>query len=132
MMQLKVKESDRQRYTMLAWEYMHSRYDSSLLRPDSMLKSEVEGIANLMATCEANGKDLTFDQIDVVRYIQDAVGFKGGGCLYKIYLLMYDRDDWVLYKNLIKGPDRCKALKQQEQKFNDFLEKEKKRNGKNK
>lgn len=117
---------------MRAWEYMHSRYDSDLLSPDSMLKSEVEGLANLMATCEANGKGLTFDQIDVVRYIQDALGFKGAGYLYKIYLLMYDRKAWVNYKNSIKGPDRRKALKEQEQKFNDFLEKEKKRNGKNK
>lgn len=131
-MSLRVKESDRQGYTMRAWEYMHSRYDSDLLSPDSMLKSEVEGLANLMATCEANGKGLTFDQIDVVRYIQDALGFKGAGYLYKIYLLMYDRKAWVNYKNSIKGPDRRKALKEQEQKFNDFLEKEKKRNGKNK
>lgn len=131
-MQLRTKASDRQRYTMPAWEYMHSRYDSDLLCPDSMLKSEVEGLAHLMATCEANGKELTFDQIDVVRYIQDALGFKGAGCLYKIYLLMYDRDAWLNYKNSVIGPDRRKTLKEQEQRFNDFLEKEKKRNDKNK
>ena len=131
-MQLRVKESDRQRYIMQAWEYMHSRYDSDLLSPDSILNSEVKGLALLMATCEVNEKDLTFDQIDVVRYIQDALGFKGTGCLYKIYMLMYDRKAWVNYKNSIKGPDRRKALKEQEQRFNDFLEKEKKRNGKNK
>lgn len=131
-MNLRVKESDRQGYIMRAWEYMHSRYDSDLLSPDSQLKSEVNRLADLMATCDAMGKGITFDQIDVVRYIQDVLGFKGPGFLYKIYMIMYDRDAWANYKNSIKGPDRRKALKEQEQKFNDFLEKEKKRNGKNK
>lgn len=131
-MTLRVKESDRQGYTMQAWEYMRSRYPQNLLHEDYMLKSEVRALADLMASCEAQGKILTFDQIDMIRYAQDFIEFKGPATLYRIYLLMYDIEGWRYYKNRVKGPDRRKMIAEQEKKFNDFLEKEKKRNGKNK
>ena len=119
-------------YSPKAWEYMHSRYQSELLSPDAMLLSEIKGIAALYASAEAAGYSLSFDMIDNVRYAQDFLEFRGQGTLYKIFLLMYDREAWAQYKNSVKGPDRRKALKEEEQKFNMFLEKEKKRNGKNK
>ncbi len=127
-MVLRVREADRQK----AWEYMHSRYKSDLLHHDGMLLSEIKGIAALYASTEAAGYNLSFDIIDHVRYAQDFLEFKGRGNLYKIFLLMYDREAWVYYKNSVKGSDRRKALKEEEFKFNKFLEKERKRNGKNK
>ena len=131
-MVLKVKKSERDLYTPKAWEYMRSRYGENLLTVDTMLLSEIKGIADLIATCEIYDKPLSFDQIDLIRYAQDFIEFKGIATLYRIYLLMYDREGWTEYKNGVKGSDRRTALKMQEQKFNDFLEKEKKRNGKNK
>ncbi len=131
-MVLRVREADRQRCIMKAWEYMHSRYKSDLLHHDGMLLSEIKGIAALYASTEAAGYNLSFDIIDHVRYAQDYLEFRGQGTLYKIFLLMYDKEAWVYYKNSVKGSDRRKALKEEEFKFNKFLEKERKRNGKNK
>lgn len=129
---LKVKKTDRDRYIPRAWEYMHSRYADGVLVRDYLLLSEVRALADLMASCEAQGKILTFDQIDMIRYAQDFIEFKGPATLYRIYLLMYDIEGWREYKNRVKGPDRRKRIAEHEKKFNDFLEKERKKNGKNK
>ena len=126
-MVLRVREADRQRCIMKAWDYMHSRYKSDLLHHDGMLLSEIKGIAALYASTEAAGYNLSFDILDHVRYAQDFLEFKGRGNLYKIFLLMYDREAWVYYKNSVKGSDRRKALKEEEFKFNKFLEKERKK-----
>lgn len=131
-MSLRVKKADRDRHIPKAWAYMRSRYADGLMVRDYLLLSEVRAVADLMASCGVRGKTLTFDQVDMIRYAQDFLEFKGRGNLYKIFLLMYDREAWVYYKNSVKGSDRRKALKEEEFKFNKFLEKERKRNGKNK
>lgn len=131
-MSLRIKKAVCDEYIPIVWDYMRSRYPPSLLHMDGMLNSEIKGLAQLLAQCAAYHKPLTFERIDMVRYAQDYLEFRGQGCLYRIYLLMYDREGWKEYKSKAKGSDRRTMIAEQEKKFNDFLEKEKKRNGKNK
>ena len=130
-MTLKIPEEVRDTYIQEAWAYMGSRYPPNLLYLDYMLKSEVRGIADLMAQVNARGQCISWEEIDMIRYAQDFLEFRGTGCLYKIFLLLYDREAWKEYRNKAKGK-RCEMLKREEQKVNDFLEKERKKNGKNK
>ena len=131
-MTLKIPKEVRDAYIQDAWAYMDSRYPPDLLKLDYVLKSEVRGIADLMAQVNARGHCISWDEIDMIRYAQDFLEFRGTGCLYKIFLLLYDRESWDLYKRRAKGESRKKMLKKEEQKVNDFLEKERKKNGKNK
>lgn len=130
-MALKIPEGVRDIYIQDAWAYMTSRYPPDLLKLDGILKSEVRGIADLMAQVNVRGQCISWDEIDMIRYAQDFLEFRGTGCLYKIFLLLYDREAWKVYKNSAKG-ERCKMLIREERKVNDFLEKERKGNGKNK
>lgn len=131
-MTLKIPEGVRDTYIQDAWAYMNSRYPPDLLKVDYMLKSEVRGIADLMAQVNTRGQCISWDEIDMIRYAQDFLEFRGRGCLYKIFLLLYDREAWKVYEKNAKGEARKKMLKKEEQKVNDFLEKERKKNGKNK
>ena len=128
-MKLRIPEEVRDTYIHDAWSYMRSRYPKDLLHEDCILKSEVRGLADLMARVNIRGQCISWDEIDMIRYAQDFLEFRGTGCLYKIFLLLYDKEAWKVYKNSAKG-ERLKALIREEKKVNDFLEKEKKRNGK--
>ena len=128
-MRLRIPEEVRDAHIQDAWDYMQSRYPPNILHPDLQLKSEVRGLADLMAKVNARGQCISWDQIDMIRYAQDFLEFRGIGCLYKIFLLLYDKEAWKVYKTAAKG-ERLKALIREEKKVNDFLEKEKKRNGK--
>ena len=80
-----------------------------------------------MAQCAKYHKPLIFEQIDMIRYVQDYLEFKGQGCLYKIYLLLYDRKGWREYIENSKGLDRRQALRENELKFYKFRKGEKKK-----
>lgn len=125
---IRVPEEIRGSYIRDVWAYMHSRYPSDMLTPDLQLKNEIKGIADLMAQVNRHGQCITWDEIDMVRYAQDFLEFRGTGCLYKIFLLLYDRKTWDAYKKGAKGEQRRQMLTIEERKVNDFLEKEKKRN----
>ena len=129
-MTLRVPEEVRDSYIRDVWAYMRSRYPPDLLTPDMQLKNEIKGIADLMAQVNRHGQCITWDEIDMVRYAQDFLEFRGTGCLYKIFLLLYDRKTWDAYKKGAKGEQRRQMLIGEERKVDDFLEKEKKRNGK--
>lgn len=129
-MTLRIPEEVRDAYIQDAWDYMQSRYPPDILHLDFQLKSEIKGIADLMAQVNTRGQCISWDEIDMIRYAQDFLEFRGTGCLYKIFLLLYDREVWVAYRNSAKGKRREMLIKE-EKKVNDFLEKEKKRNGKN-
>ena len=131
-MTLRIPEEVWDAHIQDAWDYMQSRYHPDILHPDLQLKNEIKGIADLMAQVNARGHCISWDEIDMIRYAQDFLEFRGTGCLYKIFLLLYDRESWDLYKRRAKGESRKKMLKKEEQKVNDFLEKERKKNGKNK
>lgn len=131
-MTLRIPEEVRDAHIQDAWDYMQSRYPPDILHPDVQLKNEIKGIADLMAQVNTRGQCISWDEIDMIRYAQDFLEFRGTGCLYKIFLLLYDRESWDLYKRRAKGEARKKMLKKEEQKVNDFLEKERKKNDKNK
>lgn len=131
-MMFRTPKDVRDTYLKEAWAYMQSRYPPELLRLDYILKNEIKSIADLMAQANNRGQCISWDEIDMIRYAQDFLEFRGAGCLYRIFLLLYDREGWTEYKNSGKGPDRRKMITKQESKFYDFLEKERKKNGKNK